>query len=98
MSAPASSIPWRARLGWTRASYLVLSLFFTTILVIGLIWWPLLADYVGTFDPRFPWWAQVDWLLLAVFATGKQLPYLANLRAKMTSGQGKHRSGRIRLL
>jgi len=43
-------------------------LFFATILVIGLVWWPLLADYLGTFDPRFPWWAQVDWLLLGVFA------------------------------
>jgi hypothetical protein len=46
----------------------MLSLFFATILVIGLVWWPLLADYLGTFDPRFPWWAQVDWLLLGVFA------------------------------
>ncbi|HKY84628.1 MAG TPA: hypothetical protein VJ160_07370, partial [Anaerolineales bacterium] len=68
MSASTPSLSWRARLGWTRASYLMLSLFFASILVIGLVWWPLLADYLGTFDPRFPWWAQVDWLLLGVFA------------------------------
>jgi len=68
MSAFTPSLSWRARLGWTRASYLMLSLFFASILVIGLVWWPLLADYLGTFDPRFPWWAQVDWLLLGVFA------------------------------
>ena len=67
MSTP-TSMPWRARLGWTRASYLVLSLFFVTIVLIGMVWWPLLSDYLGSFNKRFPWWAQVDWLLLGVFA------------------------------
>jgi len=67
MAASGSPIPWRTRLGWTRTSYMLLSVFFVTIVVIGIVWWPLLADYLGTFDPRSPWWAQVDWLLLGVF-------------------------------
>jgi hypothetical protein len=46
----------------------LLSLFFVTIVVIGIVWWPLLADYLETVDPNRPWWGQVDWLLLSVFA------------------------------
>jgi cell division protein FtsW (lipid II flippase) len=67
MSASSSSIPWLSRLGWNRASYLLLSLFFSTIFLIGLVWWPLLSDYVDSFDPGVAWWRQVDWLLLGVF-------------------------------
>jgi hypothetical protein len=67
MSATTSSIPWRTRLGWNRTSYMLLSFLFVTIVVIGIVWWPMLADYLGTFDPRSPWWIQVDWLLLGVF-------------------------------
>src|SRR3989304_617714 len=67
MSAPSPSLVWHARLGWTRASYLLVSLLFASIVVIGIVWWPLLDDYVGSFDPRVAWWRQVDWLLLGVF-------------------------------
>ena len=67
MSAPSPSLVWHARLGWTRASYLLVSLLFASIVVIGIVWWPLLDDYVGSFDPRLAWWRQVDWLLLGVF-------------------------------
>jgi uncharacterized membrane protein YoaT (DUF817 family) len=58
---------WHSRLGVNRASYLFLSLFFASIVVIGIVWWPLLDDYIGSFDPRLAWWRQVDWLLLGVF-------------------------------
>jgi len=68
MSSTSSSIAWRARFGWSRASYLLLSLFFATIFLIGIVWWPLLKDYLRAFDPRIAWWRQVDWLLLGVFA------------------------------
>jgi hypothetical protein len=46
----------------------MLSLFFASIVLIGIVWWPLLDEYVGSFDPRLAWWRQVDWLLLGVFA------------------------------
>jgi len=68
MTSTSPAIGWRARLGWNRSSSFLLGMFFTTIVVIGIVWWPLLADYVGSYDPRFPWWAQTDWLLLGVFA------------------------------
>ena len=67
MTAPSPSLAWQARLGFNRASYLFLSLFFVLIVVIGAVWWPLLDDYIGSFDPRLAWWRQVDWLLLGVF-------------------------------
>ena len=67
MSASSPSLAWRSRLGWNRASYLLVSLFFAAIVVIGIVWWPLLDDYVGSLDPRLAWWRQVDWLLLGVF-------------------------------
>jgi hypothetical protein len=68
MSASSSSAIWRIRPAWNRASYVVLSLFLATILLIGYVWWPLLRGYLGTFDPRVAWWRQVDWLLLGIFA------------------------------
>src|SRR3989304_6109785 len=67
MSAPSPTLVWHARLGGARASSLVVSFLFASIVVIGIVWWPLLDDYVGSFDPRLAWWRQVDWLLLGVF-------------------------------
>jgi hypothetical protein len=67
MTAPSPSIALHSRLGLNRASYLFLSVFFALIVVIGIVWWPLLDDYFGSFDPRLAWWRQVDWLLLGVF-------------------------------
>ncbi|HMK09166.1 MAG TPA: hypothetical protein VK449_09075 [Anaerolineales bacterium] len=68
MSSSASPIAWHVRLGWNRASYLLVSLFFALIVVIGIVWRPLLNDYLRSFDPGLPWWRQVDWLLLGIFA------------------------------
>jgi hypothetical protein len=50
-----------------RSSYVLLSVFLMTIALIGLVWWPLLRDYLAAFDPAYPWWAQVDLLLLGIF-------------------------------
>src|SRR3972149_11366940 len=58
---------WRSLVVWNRASYLLLSIFFATIVVIGTVWWPLLSDYAASFDPDVAWWRQVDWLLLGIF-------------------------------
>ena len=72
MSTGLGELPRRnslaQRLGWTRASYLLMSIFAATIFLIIVVWWPLVEDYVATADPRYPIWQQLDWLLLSVFA------------------------------
>lgn len=54
-------------LNWNRHSYVLLSGFLVTLFVIGYAWWPLAADYLATFSPQYPWWVQVDWLLIGIF-------------------------------
>lgn len=54
-------------LGWNRTSYIFLSVFFLLLFVIGYIWWPLVTDYLSTYDPNYPFWVQMDWLLLFDF-------------------------------
>jgi len=55
-------------LNWNRHSYVLLSGFLATLLVIGYVWWPLAVDYLAAFSPHYPWWLQVDWLLIGLFA------------------------------
>ncbi len=55
-------------LGWNRTSYVLMSIFAATVLLIIIVWWPLAEDYLATADPRYPLWLQMDWLLLGVFA------------------------------
>lgn len=62
--------PWRSiasLLGWTRASYVLMSGFVAVVALIIVVWWPLADEYLRLFDPAFPWWAQFDWLLLGDF-------------------------------
>lgn len=54
-------------LGWNRTSYIFLSMFFVLLFVIGYVWWPLVTDYLSTYDPDYPFWVQMDWLLLFDF-------------------------------
>lgn len=54
-------------LHWNRASYLLLSAFLLTLGVIAYVWWPLVQEVLATFNPRLPWWAQLDWLLVGNF-------------------------------
>jgi hypothetical protein len=56
------------RLGWTRSSTWLMSTFLAVIGLILIVWWPLVVDYVSTYDPRHPLWTQIDWLLIGVFA------------------------------
>jgi len=56
------------RLAWTRSSAWLMSAFLAIIGLILVVWWPLVVDYVSTFDPRYPIWVQIDWLLIGVFA------------------------------
>ena len=54
-------------LGWTRSSYILLSIFLATLVVIGIVWWPLVEAYLATYNPDYPVWVQFDWLLLGNF-------------------------------
>jgi hypothetical protein len=45
-----------------------MSLFFATITLIIIVWWPMVEDYVVLFDPRYSIWLQIDWLLIGIFA------------------------------
>jgi hypothetical protein len=55
------------RLGWNRSSLFWLSLFMATIFLILWVWWPLAVEYLASYDPRYPFWVQFDWLLLGIF-------------------------------
>lgn len=54
-------------LGWNRTSYLFLSAFLALVFIIVVVWWPLAEDYLATFNPEYPLWMQMDWLLIGVF-------------------------------
>lgn len=63
--------PWRrlaATLGWTRASYVLMSSFVAILFLIGVVWWPLAREALAYLDWKRPLWTQVDWLLLSIFA------------------------------
>jgi hypothetical protein len=66
ITAPLRRIP--ALLGWTRASYYLLSAFLLTIFLIVYIWWPLAEEVLSYVDWSGPWWLYMDWLLLGIFA------------------------------
>jgi hypothetical protein len=55
-------------LAWNRASYALLSVFLITILLILYVWQPLVKEYLALFDPAYPLWMQIDWLLVGIFA------------------------------
>ena len=56
------------RLGWTRSSMWLMSAFLAVVGLILIVWWPLVVDYTSTYNPDYPLWAQIDWLLIGVFA------------------------------
>jgi len=51
----------------SRASYALLSGFLAVIGLILYVWWPLVEEYVSTFNPAIPLWRQLDWLLIGIF-------------------------------
>ncbi len=57
-----------AALAWNRSSYALMSLFLITILLILYIWQPLAREYLALFNPAYPLWMQIDWLLVGIFA------------------------------
>lgn len=54
-------------IGWTSASYVLLSGFLLLLFLIGYVWWPLLVDYLRQFNPEISVWYQIDWLLIGNF-------------------------------
>jgi len=54
-------------LAWTPSSYGLLSFLCVAIALVVIVWWPLVQDYLGTIDPAFPLWQQIDWLLVGIF-------------------------------
>ena len=54
-------------LGWNRTSAALISSFLLLILLILYIWWPLAQEYLASYDPHYPFWQQVDWLLIVIF-------------------------------
>jgi hypothetical protein len=69
-------------LGWTRSSYTLMSLFTVVILLIIVVWWPMVEEYAGYFDPRYPIWVQLDWLLVGIFVV-MSLLIMAGANLKM---------------
>lgn len=37
------------------------------IALVIIVWWPLVEDYIQFFNPAYPIWLQIDWLLIAIF-------------------------------
>jgi len=54
-------------LGWNRTSYVLMSSFALLLFIIGYVWWPLVEEYLSTYNPDLPFWMQFDWLLLSIF-------------------------------
>jgi hypothetical protein len=72
------------RLGWTRASYYLMSGFLLAIALILYAWWPLVVEYWSTYNPNYPFWKQFDWLLLGIFAfMSFMIMARANLKADL---------------
>lgn len=55
------------RFGWTKTSYVFMSAFVLLLFIIGYVWWPLVEEYLASYDPAYSFWVQFDWLLLANF-------------------------------
>jgi hypothetical protein len=71
-------------LRWNRTSYTMMSAFVALLFLIGYIWWPVVVEYLNTFDPRVSVWRQIDWLLLGNFLVMSLLIMAnANLRADL---------------
>lgn len=66
---------------WGRSSWIILTIFLFVILLIIIVWQPLVKDYFSYFNPAYPWWMQIDWLLIAIFAfLSVGVTYNADLR------------------
>jgi hypothetical protein len=53
--------------GWNRSSTVLFSGFVLLLVVIVYFWWPLVVDYWSSYNPDYPFWVQMDWLLFGIF-------------------------------
>lgn len=60
---PPSRIPIR----WTSSSWILISGFIFIIALIIIVWYPLVEEYFAYYDPAYPWYLQMDWLLIGIF-------------------------------
>jgi len=69
MAAGASSANDRSefRIRINRSGFWLLGAFFLVLFLIGYVWQPLLKAYLETFNPNYPVWVQIDWLLIGIF-------------------------------
>jgi hypothetical protein len=52
---------------WSHSSSFILSLILMIITLVIIVWWPLVEEYIQFFNPAYPFWLQVDWLLIGIF-------------------------------
>jgi hypothetical protein len=71
-----------ATLAWTPASFALLSTFSVIVLLVMIVWWPLVKDYLATANSSYPIWQQMDWLLVSIFAV-MSLLIMAGANLKM---------------
>ena len=57
-----------ASFGWTRSSSVLLGGFFLLCGLIVYVWWPLAQEAMATVNWKEPWWLEMDWLLVGIFA------------------------------
>ena len=69
----------------TRSRWILLSAFFATLFLIGWVWWPLVKEYIESFNPLKPWFGQVDWLLIGIFMA---MTFLIMSRADLRADGG----------
>ncbi len=67
-SKPSLGKRLAAALGWNRTSYYMMSVFALLLFLMGYVWWPLILEYFSTYNPDYPFWMQIDWLLFGNFA------------------------------
>ncbi len=53
---------------WTRDSSVLLGGFFLTVFLVAYFWWPLAKSELTEIDWDGPWWLDIDWLLIGIFA------------------------------
>ena len=54
--------------GWTRSSSVLLGSFLLMCGLIVYVWWPLAQEAMAYIDWKGPWWLEMDWLLVGIFA------------------------------
>jgi hypothetical protein len=67
MKSKSSNSFGKDKFRWSHSSSFILSLILMIITLVIIVWWPLVNDYIQFFSPAYPFWMQVDWLLIGIF-------------------------------